>query len=60
MHHVVTGLLVLAAFIAQGYGSAVGSALLVGLGIGFEAWFWARTMRRRRDVGAKGPSKSGS
>jgi len=59
MHHVVTGLLLLAAFFAQGYGSAVGSALLIGLGIGIEAWFWARTVRQRREASAKGRLENG-
>jgi hypothetical protein len=53
MYHVITGLLLLGAFFAQGFGSAAGSALLVALGVGLEIWFWVRTARGRSRPAAR-------
>ena len=50
MHHLITGLLMLGAFFAQGFGSALGSALLVISGIAIEGWFWFRTSNRSQRV----------
>lgn len=53
MRHLMTGLLLLVAFFAQGYGWSIGSALLVALGLGVEVWFWVRPSRSKHRPGER-------
>lgn len=43
LKHFFTGLLLLGAFFAQGFGSAAGAAALVFAGVVLEVWFWVRS-----------------
>jgi membrane protein implicated in regulation of membrane protease activity len=47
MFHLVTGLILLVAFIAQGSGMATASGPLFAIGVTLEVWFWRRTFKRR-------------
>ena len=50
-HHLVTALLIIAAWPLYAAGFAGGGAVALGVAIILEAWFWIRIVRGKRKAG---------
>jgi hypothetical protein len=46
-YHLISGLLLIGAFAAETIGFSIGGAVLLGMGVACETWFWMRVVRGR-------------